>query len=81
MSSDEGLRRRIELVQDFKFNTAAHSVSFTGDGQFIVAAGAYPPQVKVYDTEDLALKFERHVDADIIQTIALEDSWRKLALL
>lgn len=68
-------------MQDFKFNTASHCVTFTDDGQYIVAAGSYPPQVKVYDTEDLALKFERHVDSDIIETIPLEDSWRKLALL
>lgn len=31
-----------------------------------VESGVYPPQVKVYELRQLALKFERHLDSEIV---------------
>jgi ribosome biogenesis protein ENP2 len=78
LQKDEEFRRRIELIQDFHFPGAAHRIQMAGD--HVVAAGSYPPQVRVYDTHELSLKFERRLDAEIVDFCVLE-GWRKLAFL
>src|SRR5690606_23009732 len=57
----------LELIQDFYFPTAASKIKMSEDGLTIMATGIYPPMIKVYQTDDLSLKFKRHLDADIIQ--------------
>ena len=56
------LRRRIELIQDFKMPTATNVVTLTPDSQYIFAAGVYKPRVRCYDTSQLSMKFERCID-------------------
>ena len=34
-------------------------MKFSKDGKFLAAVGVYPPQVKVYELEQLSMKFER----------------------
>lgn len=81
-------RRRLELqnthtdlIQDFSFPTVSHRIKVSPDGRFIFASGTYPPQIHVYDTEQLSLKFKRHVNNDIVDFQVLESDWRKFALL
>ncbi|KAA0156830.1 hypothetical protein FNF29_00940 [Cafeteria roenbergensis] len=73
--------RRVELIQDFAYPTAASCITMTPDQQFIVTAGEYPPQIRVYDVQELSLKFERHLDSGVVRTVCLSQDWRKLALL
>lgn len=73
--------QRVELIQDLKFETATTKIKETPDGQFLLASGIYPPQVKVYDLRQLALKFERHLDSEIIDFQVLDDDYSKLAFL
>lgn len=70
-----------DLIQDFEFPTVCTRVKTTPDGAHIFAAGTYPPQLHVYDTAELSLKFKRHVAADIVDFQLLEPSWRKFALV
>ena len=63
IENDEILSR-IELIQDFEFPEASNKLKSTRDGQNIVATGTYKPQIRVWDCEQLSLKFERHTDAD-----------------
>ena len=58
----QGLRRRIELIQDFKMPTATNVVTLTPDTQYIFTAGVYKPRICCYDTSQLSMKFERCVD-------------------
>lgn len=81
-------RRKLEitntdtnLIQDFEFPTLCNRVKLTNDGNHIFACGTYPPQLHVYDTEQLSLKFKRHVDCEIIDFQILADDWRKFVLL
>lgn len=46
LSKDVDYRRRIELLQDFDFPTASQKVCVSQDGQFVIVAGTYPPQIK-----------------------------------
>jgi ribosome biogenesis protein ENP2 len=78
---DEGLRRRIELIQDFKMPTAATHVQMTPDNMYIFAAGVYKPRIRCYDTTQLSMKFERCVDHEITAMKILSDDYSKFVLL
>lgn len=55
---------KIELIQDLEFPEASNKIRFTRDGLNIMATGTYKPQIRVWDCEQLSLKFERHTDAE-----------------
>lgn len=54
----------VNLIQDFEFPEASNRIKVTKDGHHAVATGVYKPQMKVYDLDQLTLKFERHSDAE-----------------
>lgn len=55
---------KIELIQDFEFPVASNKIRCTNDGMHIMATGSYKPQIRVWECEQLSLKFERHTDAE-----------------
>lgn len=57
---------RIELIQDFGFNTATLGLKYTPDGKHIVATGLYPPAIRVFEVEEMSMKFERALEAEVI---------------
>ncbi len=65
--TDEGYRRRIQLLQDFGFDTAAQRVKFARDGIHLAATGTYPPSIKLFDVRELSMKVERRLDAEVVQ--------------
>ncbi|CAE6076498.1 unnamed protein product [Arabidopsis arenosa] len=73
--------QRVELIQELKFETATTRIKATPDGEYLIASGIYPPQVKVYELGQLALKFERHLDSEIVDFEILDDDFSKLAFL
>ena len=81
LKKEVDFRRRIELIQDFGFPSAAHTVCVSGDGRYIIATGTYPPRVRVYDTTELSMKFERYMDATPVATACISDDYTKLAFL
>ncbi|KAE9049182.1 Nucleolar protein 10 [Phytophthora rubi] len=81
LAKDEDYRRRVELLQDFHFPSGSQRVRMSADGNYVVATGVYPPSVKVYDVRDLSLKFERGLDAEVVQFEVLSSDFGKLAFL
>ncbi|KAK9809324.1 hypothetical protein WJX73_004781 [Symbiochloris irregularis] len=81
LKRDEAYRRRIELIQDLQFPEACQRLKITPDGQFLFATGIHPPRVRVYELAELSLKFERHLDAEIIDFQILTDDYSKAAFL
>ncbi|XP_004514900.1 uncharacterized protein [Cicer arietinum] len=73
--------QNVQLLEDLRFTTATTKIKATPDGEFIIASGIYPPQVKVYEVRELGLKFERHLDSEIIDFQVLSDDYSKLAFL
>ncbi|KAJ3088416.1 Nucleolar protein 10, partial [Quaeritorhiza haematococci] len=67
LREDPEWSRRIELIQDFEFPEASMRLRATKDGKYIVGTGVYKPQMRVWELADLALKFERHTDAENVQ--------------
>jgi ribosome biogenesis protein ENP2 len=74
-------RSRIELLLDFTFPTASTIVKLSPDGRYIAVTGVYKPQIKIFDTEHLGLKFERHIDAEAVALQFLGDDYKKFAML
>ncbi|KAF8054988.1 nol10 [Scenedesmus sp. PABB004] len=81
LRKDEDYRRRLELLQDLQFPSACQRIKITPDQQYIFATGYHPPMVKLYDLHNLSLKFDRHLDAEVVDMVVLSDDYSKLALL
>ncbi|KAK4689112.1 ribosome biogenesis protein ENP2, partial [Tremellales sp. Uapishka_1] len=68
---------QLELVQDFSFPERAIKIKTTEDGQFAVGTGSYKPMMKVWDLEQLTVKFERVTDAENVDFVLLSSDWTK----
>jgi ribosome biogenesis protein ENP2 len=66
LSRDAGYAQHIDLIQDFGFPSACQRIKISQDQQYIFATGVHAPRVRVYDLHNLALKFERHFDSEIV---------------
>ncbi|KAI9508094.1 hypothetical protein F5148DRAFT_1014162 [Russula earlei] len=73
----EHVEGAIELIQHFEFPEASIRVKGTRDGHHVIATGTYKPQMRVWDLDQLALKFERHADIENVDFIILSDDWTK----
>ncbi|KAK6244281.1 hypothetical protein QUC31_010690 [Theobroma cacao] len=81
LCKDKNHMERVELIQDLRFETATSKIKITPDGEFLIASGIYPPQVKVYELRQFSMKFERHLESEIIDFQVLADDYSKLAFL
>ncbi|KAJ7599232.1 NUC153 and WD40 repeat-containing nucleolar rRNA processing-related protein [Mycena floridula] len=73
----EHIEGTIELIQGFEFPEASNRIRTTRDGLHAVATGTYKPQIRVWDLDQLSLKFERHSDAENVDFVLLSDDWTK----
>jgi ribosome biogenesis protein ENP2 len=69
------------LVQDLNFPTASQRVKLSADGRFLAASGTYAPSIKVFDLDQLGVKYSHHVDCDVVQMQFLSDDYSKMVLL
>lgn len=74
---DHSWRKRIDLIQDFHFPEASVTLKATRDGQYLMATGVYKPQIRVFDLEQMSMKFERHTDCENITFEILSEDWTK----
>ncbi|KAM7505254.1 hypothetical protein LguiB_004158 [Lonicera macranthoides] len=81
LRKDKDYLQRVDLIQDLRFETATTRIKATPDGEFLIASGIYPPQVKVYELRELSLKFERHLVSEIINFQVLGEDYSKIAFL
>lgn len=81
LKKDGEYRRRVELIQDFEFPAASQKIKVTPDEQYIFVTGYHPPRVRVYDVSQLSMKFERHLDAEIVDFQILTDDYSKVVFL
>lgn len=49
----------------------------TRDGKYIMATGVYKPQIRVFDLDQMAMKFERHTNCENVAFEILSDDWQK----
>ncbi|XP_075110236.1 uncharacterized protein LOC107828340 [Nicotiana tabacum] len=81
LRKDPSYMQRVDLIQDLRFETATTRIKVTPDGEYLIASGIYPPQVKVYELRELSLKFERHLVSEIVNFQVLSDDYSKMAFL
>nr|XP_027065302.1 nucleolar protein 10-like [Coffea arabica] len=81
LRKDKDYMQRVDLIQDLRFETATSRIKATSDGEYLIASGIYPPQVKVYELRELSLKFERHLVSEIVNFEVLSDDYSKIAFL
>lgn len=70
----------IELIQGFEFPEASNKIKTTRDGHHAIATGTYKPQMRVWDLDELNLKFERHSDAENVDFVVSKSSLPSLEL-
>lgn len=70
----EHVEGTLELIQHFEFPEASNRVKTTRDGHHVVATGTYKPQIRVWDLDQLSLKFERHSDAENVDFLVSESA-------
>ena len=73
-------KNRIELIQNFGFETASNDLVLSEDKQYVVAAGIYKPSVKIFQLNEMSMKCSRGIDSEIIKIQMLGDDWKKFAL-
>jgi ribosome biogenesis protein ENP2 len=56
-------------------------VRVSADGEYFMATGCYPPQLRIYELRQLSMKVKRHVDAELVQLHILSDDYKKVAML
>ena len=78
---NEDYRKRMELLHDMQFKGNSSHVAISEDQNYIVASGAYPPEIRLFDLGDLGVKCVRRLDNEVIQTEFLSEDYRKLAML
>ena len=81
LKKDEDYENRIELLSNFSFPISSQRMEVTKDGKYLVVTGIYPPQIKVYELDQLSHHFTRCVDSEIIQMCLLSDDYSKLCLM
>jgi len=53
-------------------------VKVTKDNQYIITAGTYKPRLRVFDTNQMSLKYEKVMDSHAIQLISIEEDYSKV---
>ncbi len=68
----EHVEGTIELIQGFEFPEASNRIKTTRDGTHAISTGTYKPQIRVWDLDQLSMKFERHTDAENVDFVVRE---------
>jgi ribosome biogenesis protein ENP2 len=78
---NDDYKKRMELLHDMQFKGTSSSVAISEDQNYIVASGAYPPEIRLFDLGELGMKCVRRLEHEIIQADFLSEDYRKLAML
>mmetsp|Transcript_42871 Transcript_42871/g.127034 ORF Transcript_42871/g.127034 Transcript_42871/m.127034 type:complete len:539 (+) Transcript_42871:99-1715(+) len=78
---DDDFRRRIDLIQDFEFPITSGKVRVSPDGEYICASGVYPPEIRMFETRELSMKFSRGLNCEVVDFLFLSEDWKKLAIM
>lgn len=56
----------------------SNSIRLSQDGHYIMATGIYKPRLRCYDVDNLAMKFERCFDAEVVTFEILSEDYSKV---
>lgn len=72
---------RVELLQHFDYPVSSNCVKLTNDASYLFTAGLYAPRIKIYDLNEMALKVERGVDAEVVKICPISEDFTKSSFL
>jgi ribosome biogenesis protein ENP2 len=81
LKKDEEYVNKIELIQDFEFSINSTCIKITDDGSHLFTSGMYPPRLKIFDLNEMSLKVERGIDAEVRRIATISNDYTKCALL
>lgn len=58
----------------------SNCIKVSTDGHYIMATGTYKPRVRCYEVDNLAMKFERCFDSEVVAFEMLSDDYTKVSL-
>lgn len=56
------------------------SIKLSSDGHYIAATGTYKPRIRCYDVDNLAMKFERCFDSEVVTFEILSEDYSKVII-
>ena len=59
---------------------ATSQVEVSADQRYILAAGIYAPQIKIYDTAELSMKCLRGIDSEVVKFKILSQDYSKVVM-
>lgn len=68
-TTKEEVEATIDLIQGFEFPEASNRIKTSRDGHHAYATGTYKPRMRVFDLDQLTLKFERHTNAENVDFV------------
>lgn len=66
------------MLQDFEMPHVSNIVKVSKDSQYVITAGTYKPRLRVYDTNQMSLKYEKAMDSHAIQLVCLDEDYSKV---
>ncbi|KAH8740334.1 hypothetical protein FG386_002846 [Cryptosporidium ryanae] len=74
-------KNRVEILQNFDFTVASSRIRVSQDGQYVAGTGTYPPELRMFDTKELSMKFMRRFDFEVHDFLFLSEDYKKLVFL
>jgi ribosome biogenesis protein ENP2 len=71
----------IEIVQDLVFPASCQRLKLTPDRNLLIASGLHAPSIRCFELSHFALKFERFLEAEVIDFQILSDDFSKMVHL
>jgi ribosome biogenesis protein ENP2 len=78
---DSSFRHRISLLQDLDMPISSSKIRQSSDGNYLFVSGTYAPRIRCYELSEMAMKFERYVDSEVIDMCVLGSDYGKLVIL
>ncbi|CAL5983020.1 WD40_domain-containing protein [Hexamita inflata] len=69
------------LIQDGYFPHIATNLLISPNQKFLLAAGSYPHQIRLFDLDNSTMKFQRNQNCETVAMEFLGADWRKFALV
>lgn len=69
------------IIHDFAFPTFCSHLQISENQNFVIAAGAYKPMMKIFDVNNLSLKHGRGIDSEILKLRILSEGYKKVAMI
>ncbi|KAH0576465.1 WD40 domain-containing protein [Spironucleus salmonicida] len=73
--------KSFHLIPNLGFPQITYFTKRSPDANFLLAAGTYPQQIRLFDLNSGAMKLQRNVNSDVVGADFLGMDWRKIALI